>query len=120
VLAILAEKRGASKIVAIDNDEWSITNAVENCEQNHCRHITLQQADTIPAATTFDIILANINLNVLLANMPALAAATQKHLLISGILKTDEPVMTDAAGQQGLRKKAVLRQKDWIAIHFEK
>ncbi|HMO61868.1 MAG TPA: 50S ribosomal protein L11 methyltransferase [Ferruginibacter sp.] len=120
VLAILAEKMGAAAVLAIDYDEWSITNAIENCEINQCLHCTVQQADAVPATGLYDIILANINLNVLLANMPALAKATQQHLLISGILKTDEQAMVAAAAAQGLHKVAILTQKDWIAIHFEK
>jgi ribosomal protein L11 methyltransferase len=122
VLAILAEKMGASAITAIDNDEWSITNAIENCEQNNCTRITLQEADAIPASGQYDIVLANINLNVLLANMPAIAStcSTPGKVLLSGFLNNDEQVIMKAAETEGLRKTTLFRQKDWIAILCEK
>ena len=69
VLAILAEKLGAEKIIAIDNDEWSIENAKENIKRNNCHAIELQKADTSAVNGTFDIILANINKNVILENL---------------------------------------------------
>src|SRR5665647_862284 len=56
VLAILARKLGAEKVFAIDYDEWSITNAIENIEQNSCSNIRVQQLDAIPVAEKFDII----------------------------------------------------------------
>ncbi len=122
VLAILAEKMGALVITAIDNDEWSIINAIENCEQNNCTKITLQEADAIPASDQYDIILANINLNVLLANMPVIASAcsTPGKILLSGFFNTDEQAIMESATAAGLRKSALLRQKDWIAILCEK
>ena len=42
VLAILAEKMGAKKIIAIDNDEWSIENANENIKRNNCVAVELK------------------------------------------------------------------------------
>ena len=122
LLAILAEKMGASVITAIDNDEWSITNAVENCEKNNCSLVTLEQTDKITQSGKYDIILANINLNVILANMPAIALACQDTatILFSGFLNTDEEAIMKAASRCGLRKKALLRKKDWIALICEK
>ena len=43
VLAILAEKLGAAKVIAIDNDEWSINNAIENIEANNCKNIFVEK-----------------------------------------------------------------------------
>lgn len=122
VLAILAEKMGAVAITAIDNDEWSITNAIENCEQNNCSAITLLQADTISMDGQYDIILANINLNVILANIPALASTCKSPgiVLLSGFLYTDEQAIMKSATVVGLSKRTLLRQKDWIAILCEK
>jgi ribosomal protein L11 methyltransferase len=122
VLAILAEKMGATTVTAIDNDEWSITNAIENCNQNNCSVVTLRQADAIPIEGEYDIILANINLNVILANMPAIVSACniQGKILLSGFLITDEQAIMNVAYTAGLKKKSLLRQKDWIAFLFEK
>jgi ribosomal protein L11 methyltransferase len=122
VLAILAEKMGATAVTAIDNDEWSITNAIENCEKNNCSKIKVQEANAISIDGQYDIILANINLNVILANMTAIAAScsTPGKVLLSGFLNTDEQVIMESAGIAGLKKVILLRQKDWIAILCEK
>ena len=61
VLAILAEKLGAMNIVAVDNDEWSISNAEENIARNHCSVIQLKWAEKPLLQQPHDIILANIN-----------------------------------------------------------
>lgn len=122
VLAILAEKMGAAAISAIDSDEWSITNATENCEQNNCSVISLKQADAVPADGQYDIILANINLNVILANMPTLAsvAVQSAKIILSGFLTSDEQTIITSANASGLKKIALLRQKEWIALLCEK
>lgn len=122
VLAILAEKMGAAAVTAIDNDERSIINAIENCEKNNCSAIQLQQADSISVDVQYDIILANINLNVILANMPAIASSckTPGIVLLSGFLTTDEQAIMKSAKAAGLTKRALLRNKDWIAIFCEK
>jgi len=122
VLAILAEKMGAKSITAIDNDEWSITNAAENAEQNNCTLITLQQATAVSTKEQFDIILANINLNVILANMAAIGTTCKVpgKVLLSGFLHTDEKAILQAATQAGFRKKTLLGKKEWIALLLEK
>ena len=73
VLAILASKSGASPIIAIDNDDWSIANARENILQNNCPSVILKKSSTARLNLVFDIILANINKNVILDNIATLA-----------------------------------------------
>ena len=91
VLAILAEKMGAAHVKAIDKDEWSIENVKENIMANACSCINVLQADTIPEGETYDLILANINLNVILANLSAISAVCRKDsiILLSGFLEPD-------------------------------
>ena len=74
ILAILAEKLGAAKIIATDIDEWSIANASENIEKNHCSKISVNLSSQIPDEK-FDIILANINRNIFLVICPPYAKA---------------------------------------------
>lgn len=120
VLAILAEKLGASAIVAIDNDDWSIENARENIEVNGCKKIELLKADTLNLGRTFDVILANINKNVLLVNMTAI----RQHLkdggvvIMSGLLNGDRKDIEAAVVKEMLK---VVDQKDrqnWIALQI--
>jgi len=118
VLAILAEKLGATGVLAIDYDDWSINNAQENVEANRCSKIILQKADTIPAGNKADIILANINLNIILANLDAILAAANPgaDVLFSGILATDEQSILQALSQQGFRINSILKKDNWLAI----
>ena len=68
ILAILARMRGAAAVTAIDNDEWCVTNSLENIALNHLDGIDVELGDAQALATKgpFDYILANINRNILL------------------------------------------------------
>jgi len=116
ILAILAEKLGASSIVAIDVDEWSIRNAQENFEQNGCNRIQLYKSSKIPDRQ-FDVILANINRNVLLQNLGTLKNTLHKNgkLLLSGFLNEDESDIVNACNVLNLRVDAVLNRENWQA-----
>jgi ribosomal protein L11 methyltransferase len=116
ILAILAEKMGAKEILAIDNDEWSIDNAKENLALNHSKKITIQLAEAITSGKTYDVILANINLNVILASMTAIKKACNAGglILLSGFLNTDEAQIKASLSSSGLVLINITRQKDWI------
>lgn len=118
VLAILAEKMGAASVYAIDNDEWSIENTKENLAANGCSKTAVEKADTINTAQQYQVILANINLNVLLANMAAIAAVCQPGatVLFSGILVNDEAVLKEAAGANSLIFNSVTERNGWLCI----
>lgn len=122
ILAILAEKLGAASILAIDNDEWSIANAAENLEQNQCSKVRLEMADQVPASGHFDIILANINRNILLENMAAMAGllAPGGILLLSGLLAEDEPDICSAAAGSQLILSGKLEKTNWICLRFNR
>lgn len=118
VLAILAEKMGAVSIDAIDYDEWSIENAIENAAANNCSKINLIQAETISTATAYDIILANINLNVIVDNLAAIKAVSKKgtSILLSGFIKADEPAMVNALAENGILQLKTVQKAEWISI----
>lgn len=122
VLAILAERLGAAAVTAIDNDEWSINNAAENIALNHCSNIALSQADTLQMSTEFDIILANINKHVLIANM----AGIKQHLILggvvimSGLLGGDRPDIEKCAVNNGLSVVDCKMRGDWMCLLFKK
>jgi ribosomal protein L11 methyltransferase len=122
VLAILAEKLGANPVLAIDNDEWSIENTLENIKLNECAHITCQLNDKIEVGETFDVILANINLNVIKASLPALqaVAANGSSLLFSGFLASDENEIKAQLHRHQLVWQATMQQGDWICIRASK
>ena len=119
VLSILAEKMGAISVLAIDNDDWSIENTRENIAANHCHRIEVLQAETcvhqdLPA----DVVLANINLNIIIQNLPAIKASCKKGgiVLFSGFLTQDEPVILAAIQAQGFTVKNCLSRNNWLVI----
>ncbi len=120
ILSILAEKLGAAKIIAIDNDEWSINNSIENSENNHCKNISLQLNDAPSQNQEFDIVLANINKNVILDHFAVLKnyLSANGHLLVSGLLTEDEGDIILAANALGLKHCLTTGKDKWIAIRF--
>jgi len=124
ILAILTEYLGAAAILAVDYDIWSYENALENCSKNNTEKIQLMQGTLEDVSDTgFDIILANINRNILLQYMPAMAEMLSPNgiLLLSGILAgDDEPAIIQAAEAQQLHAVQSLTKDKWAAIKFEK
>lgn len=122
ILAILAERLGATDILAIDNDDWSISNTTENLERNQCSRVRAEKAETVPARDQFDIILANINKNVILENMQALAAqlAPEGTLLLSGLLAEDEADIMAAAEARSLHLTRKEERNGWICLRLNR
>ena len=119
VLAILAQKLGAVSITAIDIDEWSIENAIENKGRNKADKVAIELSTTIPS-TTFDVILANINRNVLLDYMKDLSQALVSggQLLLSGLLVVDESVIVNACTNYNLVLQKRMEKSGWISLLF--
>jgi ribosomal protein L11 methyltransferase len=123
VLAILAEMRGATEILAIDNDEWSVENAKENTERNSCKHITVKEASLEQISMDqADVILANINRHILLQYMGDLYKKLKNGgtILMSGLLTDDEEVVKTAAKDAGFVFKKMMERSNWIGLQFEK
>jgi ribosomal protein L11 methyltransferase len=123
VLAILAAKMNAEKIVAIDNEEWAFRNAMENCATNHFQQILVihGNASNIPN-NSFDYILANINKNVLLADMEHYYThlSTDGRLLISGFFIHDIPQLKAHAESIGFKLLTQVESNSWACVVFEK
>jgi len=121
ILAILAEKMGAKNIEAIDYDDWCIENGNENVESNNCAQIHLYKGDNLAALQPVDIILANINKNVILANFPDLQRLLAKKgvLLISGILIEDEADILSTAFSLKLQHIKTIERNGWLCILFD-
>ena len=120
ILAILAEKLGAAAIMAVDNDDWSITNTAENLERNSCRKVELKKVDTAEGEGRYDVILANINKNVILDNLSSLIKqlASGGNLLLSGLLEADETDILTATGKFPLRYNGKITMAGWICLRF--
>jgi len=121
VLAILAEKLGAVEVLAIDNEEWAYENAQENAVRNACQKITCQLAnDSLAITKQYDIVLANINRHVILAQINEWTKLLKPGglMMVSGILDNDEKIIVEAAQHLGLSVKNILRLHGWLAISF--
>lgn len=118
VLAILAEKLGAKKVVAIDNDEWSISNALENCKANNSKKIIVEKRNDVIGSVHQDIILANINLNVLMQNATDISfiSHTGTLLLMSGFLYENEDKILSSFSNVGFVKKNIIKRNGWMSV----
>jgi ribosomal protein L11 methyltransferase len=121
ILAIMAEKLGATKVLACDYDEWCVENSEENITANNCQHIKIEKNDK-PFNAGCDIVLANVNRHILIEHGDALTKATNKQgiLIISGILDTDQPEMQELFEQKGFNYQNANVKNGWAAMVFEK
>ncbi|MEJ5963088.1 50S ribosomal protein L11 methyltransferase [Pedobacter immunditicola] len=124
ILAILAAKRGAKELTAIDNDEVCYESTLENAALNHISNITALCGgkEVIPAAT-FDVILANINRNILLDQIAVYATVLGQggRIFFSGFYESPDLEMIKAECER-FNISYVDHQKigDWVAAHFTK
>ena len=119
VLAILAKLRGAAYVEGIDVDEWAFRNAQENAATNGV-DITLHLGNANTLQGSFDIIIANINRNIVLADMERYAAVLNAGgtLLLSGFYEADEPALIANANGLGMTLKDKKNRNGWSALQF--
>ena len=122
VLAILAEKLGATDIQGIDIDEWAYNNALENLEMNASKNIRIVIGGAEKIEGQFDGVLANINRNVLLNNMLIYSGVLKigGFILFSGFYTEDLPLIQSAALAQGLHYIQHTTKDNWVAAQFVK
>lgn len=123
ILAIVAAKKGAEPVVAIDNHPFAFQNTQENIIRNNVAEINVfhGEADLL-GQQTFDVIIANITKNVLIADMPRYAQVLRPGglLFLSGFLKKDKEDIISCASGFGINYQAEKMQKDWLAILLKK
>lgn len=121
VLGILAKMRGSAYVEGIDIDEWAFSNARENAASNNAE-ITLRLGDANAIQSTFDVILANINRNILLADMDKYAAALNPGgtLLLSGFYEADEGALIAKANELGMVLKDKKNRDGWSSLRLVK
>ena len=123
VLAILAARLGADNVEAVDIEEESYRNTLENSEINGVNAQITARCGTLDTVLgrDFDGILANINRNVILDSLPRLAALLKPGgwLLVSGILELDGPVVTEAAQLVGFELQESAQKGNWLCIKMQ-
>ena len=124
LLAILARKHGATDVVAIDIDEFAYENAKENVVLNNTPDIEVRLggAEAIKEDDSFDYVIANINRNILLADMVNYVHCMHpgSQIFISGFYTEDMEVLKEEAARHGLRYIGYAEDNRWAMMRFEK
>ena len=122
ILAILSEMRGAKSVDAIDIDNWCYLNSLENVERNKCENIRVFEGHvSLIENSEYDIILANINRNILLKDIPYYANSLNKcgELYLSGFYDNDLDLIISKCEENGLIFVDKLKKNDWISAKFK-
>ncbi|MCR9264549.1 MAG: 50S ribosomal protein L11 methyltransferase [Flavobacteriaceae bacterium] len=121
VLAILAKKKGAGPVDAIDIDEWCYLNTQENIERNDCGSIKAFQGDSsLLKGKEYDVILANINRNILMEDIPVYVECLTSGgtLLLSGFYSGDLDAIYSKCAAYGLQFEKNLEKNNWISAKY--
>lgn len=123
ILAILADMRGATRIDAVEIDEFAYENAKENMKLNGAEHVTLHHGDatTLTAIHNVDMFIANINRNIITTDLAAYAGtlASGASVVLSGFYKEDIPVIMEVAETLGLTYADHTVLDRWASLHLK-
>ena len=121
LLAILSMKKGASRVEAIDIDNWCYLNSLENISRNDCDQITVLEGDaSLLEGKRFDVIIANINRNILLNDLSTYVACLNKNasLFLSGFYDSDFELVQESCENLGLKFETKRTRNNWVALKF--
>ena len=123
VLSILASKLGAKKIVGIDIDKWAYENAIENSKLNNISNIQFIEgtAESI-GKKMYDVVLANINRNIILADIQKYTRAMRpkSDIILSGFLKQDVKIILNKIKQLKFNLVASKNKNKWQMLHLRR
>ncbi|SFN40925.1 50S ribosomal protein L11 methyltransferase [Salegentibacter flavus] len=123
VLAILASMKGAHIVDAIDIDNWCYQNSLENVERNNCDNVSVEEGGAeLLEGRKYHIILANINRNILLRDLPVYVASLEANgeLFLSGFYEEDVSAIRKSCEELGLKYVEHLERNNWVAVKFSK
>lgn len=124
ILGIFCALKGAASVFAYDIDPWSVSNTKDNIQLNHAGGLQVVEGDASvleDKEETFDLVLANINRNILLADMPAFAKVMRKgaRLVLSGFYTEDIPMLREKAHTLGLTYVDCTEKEGWATLLFQ-
>ena len=125
ILTILAHKLGAASLLGFDIDEWAVENTRENFAMNGLSaeaEVFQGTIDGVPSGLVFRGILANINRNILLSEIPKYVQhlASGGWLVTSGFYELDQADIERCAEENGLKKIRSNTRNQWATVVFEK
>jgi len=118
VLALMARKLGAVRVVGVDNDPMSVTLAQENAALNGIDGVELSGASLDAVDGQFDLVLANILANTLVELAPSLVQHTRVRLVLAGVLIHQEDEVREAFERAGAVSDGGDRIDDWVRLDF--
>lgn len=124
ILGITASRLGANPVLGYDIDEWSADNAQHNAALNGVENMSVMLGDASVlnnVAERFDVVIANINRNILIADMSAFRAHMKQgaQLILSGFYEADVPMIEAAAKEHGLSLCDVVTDEEWACALFK-
>ena len=123
ILAILTKMKGADDVEAIDIDDWAVENSIENAERNSVEiNVKLGDAEIL-GDKKFDVIIANIQRNILMEDIPKYAKVlnfTNGELILSGLMEEDFEDIKSKCEENGLEFVSKKQRNEWIALRFKK
>ncbi|MDY3671421.1 MAG: 50S ribosomal protein L11 methyltransferase, partial [Prevotella sp.] len=125
ILGIAASKLGAKEIIGYDIDEWSTHNATHNASINNVTNMQVMLGDASilkEVKEKFDVVLANINRNILLSDMPVFASLMTigSTLIISGFYSSDVPLLEEKAAELGMEITGMRTDNEWTCLTLNK
>jgi ribosomal protein L11 methyltransferase len=122
VLAIFAKQNGAGETLAIDIDEWSVENSIENAARNNVEFKIEQGTAENLGKENFDIILANINRNILISDIPVYEKVLNKggQLLLSGLCFFDVDDILEVCTEKNLVLEKKIQREEWVSLLLSK
>lgn len=126
ILGFIAMKRGAKSVTAYDIDEWSAENARHNAVINNILNgyqVMLGDSsilNLLPPEQHYDVIVANINRNILLNDMPLWTSllAANGTLLLSGFYHNDVPILIKKAQELNLTNLCETAEGEWAGLRL--
>ena len=121
VLGIIAKMTGAGAVDGIDIDQWAVENTIENAARNSVNFDNVMLGDAKQIKRNYDVILANINRNILLADMEQYAQHLnpEGYLFLSGFLEADKTIVAQKAKIFQLTLTDQLSEDQWQAMVFK-
>ena len=121
ILGIAASKLGAEEIVAYDIDEWSVKNTDHNAVLNGVSNIRVMEGDSsvlTHISGVFDLVMANINRNILLADLPRFREVLNVGgtIILSGFYTEDAPLILEKAWELGLSEFSRKENNNWCML----
>ena len=110
-------------MLSYDIDEWSADNARHNATLNGVDNMEVLLGDASVLGGVkerFDVVIANINRNILIADMSAFATHIKPDgvLILSGFYESDVTILTRSAAENGLVLHDVITDEEWASASF--